>query len=276
MNKDLSVMGLIVRNKIGKAVTVFLAVVVLGSLVYLLGESFFAKADKYDYYWREPDIHYWANYAKTNAPGYLKAVGIIGYVTLAMICLGFFRKKDNEEFVLKRLFFPVKRVFCMDAIVNSALFFILWGCLMLLFGLTAMRFYYNAGIMDPRGFLWSALTWNPFLRGLVPIGGALDWVRLAILCLCAGTCAASVKHAHLLEKDLFWIPVAGLLVAPMLIPFGKYLSFSNENYSYKWILVIVLGLFTVLTAFFSVKEKAKSETEDGEEKESVTEKDTVV
>lgn len=268
MNKDLSVMGLIVRNKIVKAVAVFLAVAALGCLVYLLGESYFGKINDYEYYFSRNSngvaIHYPAVYAKSNATGYLKAVGIIGYTVLAVICLGFFAKKDNEEFVLKRLSLPRKRFFLMDAIVNSALFFILWGCMILLFYLTAMRYYYKAGIMDPVAFFSQSVNWNPFLRGLVPIGGILDWVRMTGLCLCAGFCAAAVKHARFAEKMLFWIPLAGLLMAPLLISFDSDLS--GLFYSYKWIWVIALVHFTVFVAFYAACEKRQQESGENESK----------
>ncbi len=268
-------MGLIVRNKIGKAIVVFLMVAAVGCLVYFLGESFFGKIGDNDYYMARSsvgmDIHYHVVYGKANAPGYLKAVGIIGYVALTLICLGVFKKKSHEEYSIKRLPVPKSRFFLLDAIVNGALFFILWACMLVLFWVTATRFYHKAGIMNPVPFLSESLYWDAFLRGLIPIDGILDWGRLIILCVCAGICTAAVKYAHFTGRTLFWIPIAGLLAVPLLISFtgGRNLSIS---YSYKWILFAILVLFTIIVAVVTAITGSRDEaTEDADDE---TEPDT--
>ena len=262
MNKNLSVMGLIVRNKLGKAIVVFLMVAAVGCLVYFLGESFFGKTSDNDYYMTRSsifiEIHYQVVYGKSNAPGYLKAIGIIGYVALALICLGVFKKKSHEEYSLKRLPVPKSRFFLMDAIVNSALFFTLWACMLVLFFVTATRFYHKAGIMNPVPFLSDSLYWDEFLRGLIPIDGILDWGRLIVLCVCAGICAAAVKYAHFMGKTLFWIPIAGLLAVPCMISFVN--DYSRIVYSYKWIFFTILVLFTIIVAVVTAISGSRDET----------------
>ena len=261
MREQWSVLKLQVRRKMPKALLVILFTVVVGSLGYwLLGFRHNDAAEMQKYLeevasreYTEDTLAKARSFANGGSSLYIGIMCIIGFLGMMWACIDFPSKKSKSVYTLRRLRTSETAVLVWDAVINAALFLVLWVCAIALIFLAGRIYESGAGFVEGPQGITAAIGRDAFYRGIVPV--VYPWIALrnVVAAVCCGLLCAGASY-RLQNRSTPFGEILGIGIILIAIPFrfDIYLDAMQGVYwklLFGWIFRVLLVFGLCLLTF---------------------------
>lgn len=242
MREHWSVIRLLIRRKMPKALPALLLVLVGGVLGgYFWGPKLILSRREAPPFEQEV-VRY-----------FLAILFLLGFLGIVASCIFSLNRKSKPQYTLRRLRISETSVFVWNMVIASSLFLMLWGCIVIAVAFSERYYMSMEGYAEGTlGAVVSIMSRDTLLRGLVPVRNPLAWIHTFLLMVCCGvTCACGEVYTLQNRRfPLITVVLLGFFVTIFPVQTaGETLGAPLVTMAiWTWVAIVLTAIYAVHTA----------------------------